>query len=105
MLADFALALSSNLLGVAVGIVLWGLFLAFTQGVLPAMIADLAPAELRGTAYGVFNFATGVALLAASAVAGALWDAYGSTATFLAGAGFAILSLIGLTTARGRMGP
>jgi len=105
MLADFALALSSNLLGVAVGIVLWGLFLAFTQGVLPAMIADSAPAELRGTAYGVFNFATGVALLAASAVAGALWDAYGSTATFLAGAGFAILSLIGLTTARGRMGP
>jgi len=105
MLADFALALSSNLIGVAIGLVLWGLYLAFTQGVLSAMIADSAPGELRGTAYGVFNFATGVALLAASAVAGALWDAYGSTATFLAGAGFAFLSLVGLAIVRGRIRP
>lgn len=105
MLADFALALSSNLFGVAIGLVLWGLYLAFTQGVLSAMVADKAPAELRGTAFGVFNFATGVALLAASAMAGALWDAYGPTATFLAGTAFAFLALVGLTIVRGRIGP
>ncbi len=104
-LADIALALSSNLLGVAVGLVLWGLYLAFTQGVLSAMIADAAPVEVRGTAYGVFNFATGVALLAASAVAGALWDAYGPTATFLAGAAFTGLALIGLRLMRWRIAP
>jgi MFS family permease len=103
-LADVALALSSNLFGVAIGIVLWGLYLAFTQGVLSAIVADSAPAELRGTAYGVFNFATGLALLAASAVAGALWDAYGPTATFLAGAALATLALIGLIIVRGRIG-
>ncbi|MGD1035798.1 MAG: MFS transporter [Roseiarcus sp.] len=105
MLADFALALSSNLIGVAIGLVLWGLCLAFTQGVLSAMIADKAPRELRGTAFGVFNFAAGIALLAASSVAGALWDAYGPTATFLVGAAFACLALIGLTIVRGRIGP
>jgi MFS family permease len=105
MLADFALALSSNLIGVAIGLVLWGLYLAFTQGVLSALIADKAPTELRGTAFGVFNFATGVALLAASSVAGALWDAYGPTATFLAGAAFACLALIGLVIVRGRIRP
>jgi MFS family permease len=104
-LADFALALSSNLIGVAIGLILWGLYLAFTQGVLSAMIADKAPTELRGTGFGVFNFATGVALLAASSVAGALWDAYGPTATFLAGAAFTCLALIGLTIMRGRIGP
>jgi MFS family permease len=104
-LADIALALSANLFGVAVGIILWGLYLAFTQGVLSAMIADSAPAELRGTAFGVFNFATGLALLAASAAAGALWDAYGPTATFLAGAALAGLALIGLMIVRRRIGP
>jgi MFS family permease len=104
VLADVALAASSSLSGVAIGIVLWGLYLAFTQGVLSAMIADSAPAELRGTAFGAFNLATGLALLAASAAAGALWDAYGPAATFLTGAALAALALIGLTLLRGRTG-
>jgi len=103
-LADVALALSSNLFGVAIGVVLWGLYLAFTQGVLSAMVADSAPADLRGTAFGAFNFATGLALLVASAVAGGLWHAYGPTATFLAGAALASLALIGLMIARRRIG-
>ncbi|MGO8834155.1 MAG: MFS transporter [Roseiarcus sp.] len=101
-LADLALALSSDLSGVAIGIALWGMQLAFTQGVLSAMIADSAPAELRGAAFGVFNFSTGLALLAASVAAGALWDAFGPTATFLAGAALAVAALIGLIIARPR---
>jgi MFS family permease len=60
-----------------VGAVFWGLHMGFTQGLLVTFVADTAPMELRGTAFGVFNFAGGVATLIASVVAGALWDAYG----------------------------
>ena len=82
---------------------LWGLHMGFSQGLLSALIADTAPPELRGTAFGMFNLMTGVALLAASIIAGTLWDAVGPQATFLAGAGFAILALMGLMLSRGRL--
>ena len=78
---------------------------AYTWRSPSAMIADSVPPELRGTAFGVFNFATGLALLAASAVAGALWHAYGPAATFLTGAGFTSLALIGLIIVRRRIHP
>jgi MFS family permease len=94
--SDLFLALSSSILGIVFGVVLWGLHMGFTQGIFAALIADAAPAQLRGTAFGVFNFATGVALLFASLIAGALWDARGPEATFLAGALFALLTLAGL---------
>jgi MFS family permease len=94
--ADLLLALSPNLLGAAIGVMLWGLHLAFTQGVLAAMVADATPAELRGTAYGVFSLGTGLALLAASVTAGALWNSFGPRYTFLAGAVFTSLALAGL---------
>jgi MFS family permease len=77
-------------------VALWGLHMGMTQGLLAAMVADTAPANLRGTAYGMFNLVSGLALLAASVVAGGLWDAFGSRATFLAGAGFAIVALLAL---------
>jgi MFS family permease len=70
--------------------------MGMTQGLLAAMVADAAPANLRGTAYGMFNLVSGLALLAASVVAGGLWDTFGSRATFLAGAGFAIMALLAL---------
>jgi MFS family permease len=76
--------------------VFWGLHMGFTQGLLATLVADTAPAELRGAAFGVFNLAGGIAMLAASMVAGALWDAYGPAATFLAGAALAAVALIGL---------
>ncbi len=96
--ADLILALSGSLLGVAVGVALWGLHMGLTQGLLAALIADTAPTELRGTAFGMFNLVTGLALLLASVIAGTLWDSFGPTATFLAGAGFAALAAIGLLT-------
>jgi MFS family permease len=83
-------------MAVAIGAALWGLHMGFTQGLLAALVADAVPAELRGTAFGVFNLITGLALLLASVVAGALWDIAGPQATFLAGAAFTILTLIGL---------
>jgi len=70
------------------GVVLWGLHMGFTQGLLATLVADTAPVELRGTAFGMFNLATGTVLLIASILAGWLWDAFGPTATFLAGAVF-----------------
>jgi MFS family permease len=70
--------------------------MGLTQGLLSAMVADAAPPDLRGTAFGMFNLLTGLALLAASVIAGELWDAAGPKWTFLAGAGFSLLAIIGL---------
>ncbi|NKJ08272.1 MFS transporter [Rhizobium sp. SG741] len=102
--ADLALAFASDLVWVGVGIVLWGLHMGFTQGLLATLIAESAPAELRGTAFGVFNLVTGVALLVASIVAGALWDMTGPRGTFLAGAAFTMMTLVGLFIVRVRLG-
>ncbi len=103
--ADMALAFSPGLLGLGIGVVLWGLHMGFTQGLLAALIADAAPAELRGTAFGMFNLVTGVALLAASMIAGGLWDAVGPAGTFVAGAALAALTVIRLLGLRKRLAP
>lgn len=96
VVADVVLALAPGLWGVALGVLLWGLHMGATQGLLSALVADAAPAHLRGTAFGVYNLVTGIALLLASVIAGALWEAIGSAATFLAGAGFAAAALAGV---------
>lgn len=103
LLADVVLALTSSVAGVAIGVLLWGLHMGFTQGLLATLIADKAPPELRGTAFGVFNLITGLAMLLANIIAGALWDAFGPEGTFLAGAAFTILTLIGLLPVRKRL--
>ena len=101
--ADLVLAFAPGLPGVAMGVALWGLHMGVTQGLLATLVADTAPAELRGTAYGMFNLLGGLALLAASVVAGALWDGFGPQATFLAGAGFTALAVLGLGLVRWRV--
>ena len=101
--ADMVLALAPNIAWVMAGTVLWGLHMGFTQGLLSALVADTAPAELRGTAFGAFNMLIGVALLAASLIAGALWDRIGPQATFFAGALFAALALLGFLVIRARL--
>jgi MFS family permease len=98
--ADLVLAFTSGIAGVAVGVALWGLHMGFTQGLLATLVADTAPPELRGTAYGIFNLLSGLALLVASVLAGALWGSSGSQATFLAGATFTALALAGLVATR-----
>jgi MFS family permease len=100
--ADLALAFAHDLTMVALGVVLWGLHMGFTQGLLATLVADTAPPELRGTAYGMLNLFGGVALLAASIVAGALWDSIGASGTFLTGAGFAAIALVGLAVVQRR---
>ena len=103
IVADLFLALSPGLTGVMIGVVLWGLHMGFTQGLLATLIADAAPADLRGTAYGMFNLMGGAAMLAASVIAGALWDVSGPKGTFLAGAAFTTVALVGLLVVRGRI--
>lgn len=101
--ADIALGLLPSIAGVAFGVVLWGLHMGLTQGLLAALVADTSPAELRGTAYGFFNLLGGLAMLAASVIAGALWDAAGPKGTFFAGAGFALAALAGLSAVHGKI--
>ena len=94
--ADLVLAFAPGITGLLVGAALWGAYMGLSQGLLSALIADTAPADLRGTAFGIFNLLTGLALLAASALAGVLWVRFGSTATFAAGAGFAAIAALAL---------
>jgi MFS family permease len=101
--ADLALAAMPNLTGVALGVALWGLHMGFTQGLFAALVADASPPDLRGTAFGFFNVLTGIAMLAASVVAGALWDGYGPAGTFFAGLTFALAALLGLLAMRGKI--
>jgi MFS family permease len=98
ILADLTLAFAGSPLMVLAGAALWGLHMALTQGLLSKLVADTAPAELLGTAFGVFNLVSGAALLLASVIAGSLWSLAGPSATFLAGAAFAAVAAIGLLT-------
>ncbi|MCP8938475.1 MFS transporter [Alsobacter sp. SYSU M60028] len=100
IMADLVLALGSGLPAVALGVALWGLHMGLTQGVLTTLVADVAPAELRGTAFGLFNLISGVALFLASFAAGTMWDRFGPSATFLGGAAFTTVALAGLLALR-----
>lgn len=102
--ADLSLALAPGLVGVFVGVALWGAHLALSQGLLAALVADTAPVDRRGTAFGLFNLVTGIVLLAASALAGTLWELIGPTATFLAGAGFSAAAALMLAAAPAWLG-
>ena len=94
--ADLVLATSSHWSGVLGGVALWGIHMGITQGLLATMVADTAPADLRGTAYGFFNLVSGLAMLLASVCAGLLWDSFGAAFTFYAGAAFTLLALLAL---------
>jgi len=100
IIADLILAGATGIWQVAAGAALWGLHLAFTQGLFSALVADTSAASVRGTAFGVYGLVTGVAVLLASVLAGWLWDRYGAPATFLAGALFSLLALAGFEILR-----
>jgi len=93
--ADLVLALDGGLWAVLAGTALWGLHMGMTQGLLAALVAETVPADRRGTGFGLFNLAGGLALLLASALAGGLWSWLGPGATFLAGAGLTVIGLAG----------
>lgn len=94
--ADYLLAINGHWSTVLLGVACWGIHMGMTQGLLATMVADTAPTDLRGTAYGFFNLISGIAMLLASVLAGILWDRLGSSFTFYAGIIFCIAGLIGL---------
>lgn len=100
--ADLLLAQDAHWTWIWAGVTLWGLHMAMTQGLLAALVAATAPADLRGTAFGLFNLVSGVAMLMASIIAGGLWQVFGPSASFYAGAAFCLLALagVGLTARR-----
>jgi MFS family permease len=91
--ADALLGASTSMIALFAGVAVWGLHMGFTQGILAAMVAEAAPPALRGTAFGVFNLASGVSMLLSSALAGWLWDRGGASVTFFAGAAIALIPL------------
>jgi MFS family permease len=103
--ADIVLAAAASPLTVFAGAALWGIHMGLTQGLLSKLVADNAPPELVGTAFGLFNLVSGGALLLASVIAGVLWSRYGAPATFMAGAAFAALAAIGIAIAAYRSRP
>ena len=103
VLSDLVIAGLHSPLGLMTGAALWGGHMGLSQGLLAALIADTAPERLRGTAFGVFNLATGVVLLGSSALAGELWRLVSPAATFLAGAGFAAVAAVGVAALQGPM--
>ena len=100
--ADILLAFAETSFPVFIGAALWGLHMGLTQGLFAKLVADHAPVRLRGTAFGIFNLVTGGALLTASVVAGLLWSAVGAQATFMAGAAFTALALLGVIVFKSR---
>ncbi|WPN55767.1 MFS transporter [Pseudomonas sp. P9_31] len=94
ILADLLLAQADSIMTLLLGVALWGLHMGFSQGILATLIADTAPEQLRGTAFGLFNLISGVCLLIASVLAGALWQTSGSASTFIAGAVLAAAALL-----------
>ncbi|MDI9700810.1 MFS transporter [Burkholderia cenocepacia] len=92
--ADLVLGAGTSIITVLVGVALWGLHMGFTQGILAAMVAETAPRTLRGSAFGVFNLASGICMLLASVIAGWLWDRHGASTTFLVGAALAAVPLV-----------
>ena len=98
--SDLVLAFAAGIWQVMAGAGLWGLHMGLTQGLLAALVADTAPQDLRGTAFGVFSMASGISMLAASLIAGLLWDLYGAAMPFFAGAAFAAITLLGFLMLR-----
>lgn len=94
ILTDVILAQELTVVVAMIGVALWGLHMGLSQGVMAAMVAETAPSSLKGTAFGVFNFVSGVFMLLASIIAGWLWDSFGSSYTFYCGAIFAVLALV-----------
>jgi MFS family permease len=101
--SDLVLAFAAGIWQVLAGAGLWGLHMGLTQGLLAAMVADTAPQHLRGTAFGVFSMVSGIAILAASLIAGLLWDLYGAAMPFFAGAAFTVVTLLGFLILKHRL--
>ena len=100
IVSDLIFAFSHTAVSLLLAVVCFGLHLGATQGIFSAIVSEIAPAHLRATAFGVFNFFSGLALLASGLVAGTLWEVFGAQYSFLAGVVFSILTLLSIKAFR-----
>ena len=85
-------ATSTSLTGLLAWFMIYGFYFGFAEGTEKALVADLAPVERRGFAFGIYNAVTGLGALAASLFFGLVWNAYGTTAAFSLGAALALVA-------------
>jgi predicted MFS family arabinose efflux permease len=81
---------------------LYGIYFGLTEGAERALVCDLAPENVRGTAFGFFHLAVGLAALPASVMFGYIWDKVSVEAAFGVGAGLALLAGLMLAAFVGR---
>ena len=93
-LVYFGFAFASSAWHIWALFAIYGFFYGLTEGAEKALVADLVPNELRGTAYGLFNFAIGIAALPASLLMGIIWQTFGVIYAFLFGASLAFIAAI-----------
>lgn len=93
-LSDLLFAFAANTAVLILGVVLFGMHLGATQGIFSAIVSEVAVSHLRATAFGVFNFFSGIALLVSGLVAGGLWELFGAQYCFAGGVVFAVLTLV-----------
>jgi MFS family permease len=86
----FGFAVSDALLPLLAWFLVYGFYFGFAEGTEKALVADLAPAEHRGLAFGIYNAVLGVCALAASVLFGVVWNAYGAAAAFGLGSALAL---------------
>lgn len=96
ILADVTLGFGANLWILFLGVVFWGLHMGFTEGILAAMISDNTSRSMRGTAFGIYNFVSGLGMFGGNLIAGLLWDHYGASSTFITGAILSLLAFIAI---------
>jgi MFS family permease len=89
-------ALSSSIWEIWLLFAVYGIFYGICEGAAKAFVADMVPAERRGTAYGLYNGVVGLIALPASLIAGILWDRIAPAAAFYFGAVLALLAMVGL---------
>lgn len=93
---------TQSVVGVAIASMLAGLHVGMTQGILSTLVAESTPAELRGTAFAIYYFSAGIAVLIGNTLAGKLSDLLGTTGCFVGGLAFTVLASLLLFIRIGR---
>lgn len=93
-LANGLLALNASIVITFLGIVLWGIQMGLTQSNLIALVTDTCPATLRGTALGIYNLFSAIAMIIGGSSTGYIWDHFGASTAFYVAASVSVIGLV-----------